>query len=96
MPQYEVILKPDAEDDLDRLRRFDAVAILDTIERHLATEPTREGKSRIKRLRGNPPADYRLRVGDYRVFYRVVGREVHVLRVMHKEETRLFYEEEQS
>ena len=95
MPRFRIILKPDAVQDLHRLTRYGATTILDHIERHLRFEPTRVSRSRIKRLRGPQPADYRLRVGAYRVFYRVVGDEVHVLRVMHKEETREFYGEEQ-
>ena len=39
--------------------------------------------------------DYRLRVSDYRVFYVVDedARQVEVLRVMHKNQTRQYYEE---
>ena len=44
--------------------------------------------------RSNNP-DYRLRVSDYRVFYVVDedARQVEVLRVMHKNQTRQYYEE---
>ena len=93
MSAYRVILGSDAITDLDRLRRYDAVAVVDTIDRHLAIAPTRESRSRIKRLRGQAPADYRLRVGEYRVFYRVTGPDVHVLRVLHKDQTKRYYEE---
>jgi mRNA-degrading endonuclease RelE of RelBE toxin-antitoxin system len=91
-----IILKPDAVQDLNQLTRYVATTILDHIERHLRYEPARVSRSRIKRLRGSQPADYRLRVGAYRVFYRIAEDEVHVLRVMHKEKTRAFYEEEGS
>jgi len=39
--------------------------------------------------------DYRLRVGDYRIFYSVCKQElrVDVLRVMHKDQKREYYEE---
>ncbi len=65
------------------------------MEKHLTHEPTTESKSRIKRLRGLSDPDYRLRVADYRVFYTVREREhrVDVLRIMHKDETRTYYEE---
>lgn len=65
------------------------------MEKHLAHEPTKESRSRIKRLRGLSDPDYRLRVADYRVFYSVreQGRRVDVLRIMHKDETREYYEE---
>jgi len=63
----------------------------------LTHEPTRESKSRIKRLRGQQLADYRLRLGDYRVFYTVDEdqRRVDVLRVLHKQQTQEYYEEAQ-
>jgi mRNA-degrading endonuclease RelE of RelBE toxin-antitoxin system len=41
-------------------------------------------KSRIKRLRGLRRPQYRLRVGGVRVFYDVVGAEVHVLAIVEK------------
>ena len=51
-------------------------------------------RSRIKRLRGEQDATYRLRVGQYRVFYDVLERQVIVTAVLHKRETVLFYREE--
>jgi mRNA interferase RelE/StbE len=71
---------------LRALRAFDRRAVLDIIERVLATTPTRVGQSRIKRLRGVDSPQYRLRVGEFRVFYDVdvAGPEVYVLRVLTK------------
>ncbi len=94
MREFRIILKPDARKDLDRLRKYDATMIADRIERHLRVEPTRESRARIRRLRGEQAADYRLRVDPYRVFYRVAGEDILVLRVMHKDETSQFYQEE--
>ena len=94
MQEFRIILKPDAIKDLDKLRKYDATMIVDHIERHLHFEPARESRARIKRLRGVQPADYRLRVEPYTVFYRIVEEEVHVLRGMHKDQTSRFYEEE--
>ena len=91
--KYEIILKPAAVRDLDRIRQYDVVKILDAIDRYLVGEPRKESKSRIRRLRGKQPADYRLRVGDFRIFYTVEETAVHVLRVMHKRETDSYYEE---
>jgi mRNA interferase RelE/StbE len=95
MRQYEVLLKREAIEDLDRLRKYDATQIADAMEKYLIREPQKESKSRIKRLRGVKEADYRLRVGAYRVFYSVreSERQVDVLRIMHKDETREYYEE---
>jgi len=92
---YEIILKRSAIADIDRLLKYHATQVVDAIEKHLAHEPTRESKRRIKRLHGIHNPDYRLRVGDYRVFYTVedAGRQVQVLRVMHKDQTHSYYEE---
>lgn len=87
-------LKPDAVDDLDRIRKYDATKILDGIEKHLSFEPEKESRSRIKKLRGKPPADYRLRVDEWRIFYKVKDQRVEILRILHKDETKSFYEEE--
>ncbi|MGD0898499.1 MAG: type II toxin-antitoxin system RelE/ParE family toxin [Thermoguttaceae bacterium] len=95
MPRYDVDLKPSAVADLDELRKFDAAQIADAMEECLTNEPARESRSRIKRLRGLASPDYRLRVGDYRVFYNIddEAHRVDVLRVMHKDQTRAYYEE---
>ena len=78
---------------MDRLRKYNAGQVADGMEKHLGTEPIKESKSRIKRLRGISDPDYRLRIGDYRVFYNVTGGRVDVLRVMHKDDTHEYYEE---
>ena len=95
MAAYEIALKHSAIADLDALRKFDAAQIANAMEKHLRHAPTKESKSRVKRLRGLSSPDYRLRVGDYRVFYAVDkdGRRVDVLRVMHKDQTAAYYEE---
>ena len=95
MGAYTSILKRSAIADLDALRKYDATQIANAMERHLQHDPTKESKSRIKRLRGISNPDYRLRVGDYRVFYVVDedARQVDVLRVMHKDQTLTYYKE---
>ena len=69
--RYEIILAPEALDDLKRLRRADARALLDAIELHLRHAPELISRSRIKRLRGVRSPQYRLRVDEWRVFYDV-------------------------
>lgn len=95
MAAYEIVLKHSAIADLDALRKFESAQIADAMEKHLRHNPTKESKSRIKRLRGLSSPEYRLRVGDYRVFYAVDKNErrVDVLRVMHKVQTASYYEE---
>ena len=76
------------------MRRVDAVAILDALERYLSYEPDRPTRSRIRRLRGRQDATYRLRVGEYRVFYDVGKSVVTVVAVLHKRDAAAFYREE--
>ena len=95
MGVYTIMLKPSAIADLDTLRKYDATQIANAMERHLQHNPTKQSKSRIKRLRGITNPDFRLRVGDYRIFYGVdeIARRVEVLRVMHKDQTLRYYKE---
>jgi mRNA-degrading endonuclease RelE of RelBE toxin-antitoxin system len=95
MAVYEIKLSRSAIADMDRLRKYDATTVADAMEKHLAHEPRKESKSRIRRLRGLSDPDYRSRVGDFRVFYNVddAALRVDVLRVMHKDETRYYHEE---
>jgi len=60
--------------------------VRDALERHLRNEPTRVSKSRIKRLRGLSQPQYRLRVGEVRVFYDVTREAVEVLAIVTKAE----------
>jgi mRNA-degrading endonuclease RelE of RelBE toxin-antitoxin system len=51
-----------------------------------ANEPEKTSRSRIKRLRGLLRPQYRLRVGEVRVFYDVSGATVEVLAIVAKSE----------
>lgn len=83
---YEIIFAPEANKVLQKIRAYDRVAILDAIERHLRHEPTRTSRSRIKQLRDLRHPQYRLRMGDLRVFYDVSENHVEVVGVVHKGE----------
>ena len=62
MERFTLFLKPSAIKDLDRLRKYDAVSVADGIEKFLSYSPTKESRSRIKKLRGIGDPDYRLRL----------------------------------
>jgi mRNA-degrading endonuclease RelE of RelBE toxin-antitoxin system len=81
---YEVILAPEAAADLKRLDAHYRTAVKSAMEQYLRHQPTRTSKSRIKRLRGILCPQYRLRVGDIRVFYDVTNTNVQVLAVVPK------------
>jgi mRNA interferase RelE/StbE len=62
------------------------------MEMHLRHQPEKTSRSRIKRLRGLSRPQYRLRVGDIRVFYDVADG-VEILAIVSKPETRAWLEQ---
>jgi mRNA-degrading endonuclease RelE of RelBE toxin-antitoxin system len=82
--KYEILFAPEALEDLKRLRKVDAATILDAVEVHLRHAPERVSKSRIKQLRGLHSPQYRMRVGEWRVFYDVAEGEVGIRGVVSK------------
>src|SRR5213595_47157 len=84
--RYEVILAPQAAKAFRSLSAYRRAEVRDALERHLRHEPTRVSKSRIKRLRGLSQPQYRLRVGEVRVFYDVTREGVEVLAIVTKVE----------
>ena len=85
--RYAIVLAPGAVRELRALPAYLRAQVRDAIERHLRHQPTLVSKSRIKRLRGLSRPQYRLRVGEVRVFYDVTTRAVEVLAIVTKEET---------
>jgi mRNA interferase RelE/StbE len=83
--RYEILLAPEAVEDLGNLKANVRAAVRDAIEQYLRHQPTKESKSRIKKLRGFSRPQYRLRVGDdVRVFYDVNEDIVEVLAIVQK------------
>jgi mRNA-degrading endonuclease RelE of RelBE toxin-antitoxin system len=70
---YELRYSDVAVEQLRKLRAFDRTAVLDQIERRLATAPTNVTKTALKKLRQPAPTQYRLRAGEHRVYYNVDG-----------------------
>ena len=81
---YRIVFDQDALSDLAGFRAYDRRAIVDLIQKLLSVAPARVSKTRIKRLRGYESPQFRLRVGEFRVLYDVIGDEVLVLRVLLK------------
>jgi len=82
--RYEIILAPEAVEDLRRLSARDRSTVRDSVERHLRYEPRKVSRSSIKRLRGINRPQYRLRVGEIRVFYDVGEDAVEILAIVSK------------
>ena len=80
----EIVLAPEAVQDLRRLSARHRANVRDALERHLRHEATTVSRSRIKRLRGLSKPQYRLRVDDIRVFYDVSEGSVEVLAIVVK------------
>ena len=84
--RYAIVLAPGAAKAHRALPAYRRAEVRDALERHLRHEPTRVSKSRIKRLRGLSQPQYRLRVGEVRVFYDVTTKAVEVLAIVTKAE----------
>ena len=84
--RFEILLAPEAVEDLRRLKANERSAVKEALETHLRHEPTKISRSRIKRLRGMARPQYRLRVEEVRVFYDVSGSAVEILAIVPKSE----------
>lgn len=84
--RFEIVLAPEAARTMKALPAFHRATIRDALETHLRHEPAKTSKSRIKRLRGLSQPQFRLRVGEFRVFYDISGQKVQVLAIVSKEE----------
>jgi mRNA interferase RelE/StbE len=83
--RYEVVLAPEAARAFRSLPAYRR-EVRDALELHVRNEPTRVTRSRIKRLRGLSQPQYRLRVGEVRVFYDVTREAVEILAIVTKAE----------
>lgn len=83
--KFDVILSPEALEDLRSFKANEKAQVRHGIEQHLRHEPKKLSKSRVKRLRGTKRPQYRLRVGDdIRVFYDVTDTVVEILAIVRK------------
>jgi mRNA interferase RelE/StbE len=91
--RFEIIVAPEAVEDLSALKANARSAVRDALETHLRYEPRKTSRSRIKRLRGLARPQYRLRVGEIRIFYDVSAETVEVLAVVPKSEAAKWLEQ---
>lgn len=76
--RYEVVLKPKAIKDLQKLEPSIHARILEKVE--LMQEDL---QGDVKRLTNFTPA-YRLRVGDYRILFEIEEEEIVIYRIKHR------------
>lgn len=86
--RYAIIFAPEAAEDFRALKANHRSTVREALETHLRHDPRKESKSRIKRLRGLSRPQYRLRVGEIRVFYDVTETTVEILAIVPKSEAR--------
>jgi mRNA-degrading endonuclease RelE of RelBE toxin-antitoxin system len=90
--RFEIVLAPEAARALRALPARHRAEVQHALEVHLRHQPRKVSKSRIKRLRGMAKPQYRLRVGETRVFYDVTDEAVEVLAIVAKKQARTWLE----
>ena len=92
---YEVIIARSAQEAFAKLDARWRSTLKDAMRQFLEHQPKAVSKSRIKRLRGLRQPQYRLRVGEMRVFYDVNDdlRRVEVLGFAEKPSAEAWLEE---
>lgn len=81
---FDIILAPEAVEDMKGLKANIRAMVKAAVETHLRHDPAKMSRSRIKRLRGLDRPQYRLRIGEVRVFYDVTNSTVEILAVVNK------------
>jgi mRNA interferase RelE/StbE len=80
---FELRYHPDVRDvDIPRINETLKRRIKKAIEERLSTAPHQYGEPLRKTLKGY----WKLRVGDYRVVYKVVGNEVWILAIINRKD----------
>ena len=82
--RYEIVFGPEAAEAFKALTARLRAEVRDSIELHLRHEPTKTSKSRIKRLKGISRPQYRLRIGEIRIYYDVSEATVEILGIVQK------------
>ena len=91
---FDVVLAPEAAAAMKALPVPTRAGVRRALETHLTHEPTKISRRRIKRLRGLRQPQYRLRVGDIRVFYDVTETEVQILAIVTKADAEAWLDEQ--
>ena len=97
MAKREPVFSPDAVRQFKKLRAYDRSAIIDGVQKHLVeAEPDETTRNKFRLRRSSDVADYELRLGDLRLFYRItLSGEIIVTVIGVKEGDKLFVEGEE-
>jgi mRNA interferase RelE/StbE len=78
---YNLIYHPDVKKiDLPKIDNQNKAMIKRAIEERLAVQPEAHGKPLQRTLKGY----WKLRVGDFRVVFKIIGDEILILAIMHR------------
>jgi mRNA-degrading endonuclease RelE of RelBE toxin-antitoxin system len=88
--KFRVIFSPSAQREMEGLGIDDTLQPAKDIKSYLETSPLPLWKTRIKKLTGFVPPLYRLRSGDFRIYYRIISKEVIILAITHKKDSEKF------
>jgi mRNA interferase RelE/StbE len=84
---HEIEFTDDALRDYRGLQTHIRATIRDALEVHLRHQPNKASKSRIKSLRELSHPQYRLRVGEFRIYYDVDAGVVTILGIVAKSDS---------
>lgn len=83
MPNYELLYAKDVvRRDIPRLSSDVKIHIQQTVQSKLSSFPNQFGVPLRKDLKGY----WKLRIGDYRVIYKISGKIVEIFRIGHRKE----------
>jgi len=88
-----IVLTENAIEDFNALNVRWRTTVRDAIRVHLTHEPTKQSRSRIKRLRDLRHPQFKLRVDGLRGFYDVIDADVVIVAILPKEGTIQWLEE---
>jgi len=77
---YRILYHPKVKEDIELLDKRQKKVVAKAIENRLGNEPEKYGTPLRRTLKGY----WKLRVGDIRVVFKVVKKEVHVSGVRHE------------
>ena len=84
---YRIVLTENAVADFNGLDARLRATVRDSLRLHLAHEPAKESRSRIKKVRDLRHPQFRLRIGEIGVFYDVTETDVVIIAIISKEKT---------
>ncbi len=87
MVNFNIKRKQAVVKDLRQIDGSEQKKIFSAIVKYLENIPDEPHGTRIKKMEHLEQPQYRLRVGDYRVFYDVENQDVIVLGIVHKKKT---------